>query len=107
MAIRLPQLAKIDGLLPWAQNLIRSLETWIVLRPIISQGTVTLSVNPATTTTTITDRNALVTSYLDLMPTNANAAASSWWVSSRPGGSITVTHPGSSLTRTYAYIILG
>lgn len=90
----------------WTQNFIRTLAPWMALRPVISKGTVTLSVNPATTTTTITDRNAVPDSYLDLMPTNANAAAENWYVSSRPGGSVVVTHAGSSLTRTFSYLIV-
>lgn len=107
---RLPELARPEALMPWAQNLIRTMTSWVAFRPVIKTGSLTLSVDPAKTTTTLTDRLITPSSVIDLIPVNAAAAGSlgtGWYPSSVPGGKAVIIHQASSLTRTYKYLIVG
>lgn len=110
MAIaRLPELTEKEKVVPWAQNLVRDVTNWMALRPIVYTGEITLPVNPAVLATTLSNRFITPTSYIGLSPLNANAAGAlgtGWYVPTRLGGSALITHQGSSLTRTYAYLII-
>lgn len=70
-------------------------------------GTVTFTASQATTT--VTDARASATSFIDFMPTTANAAGElGYYVSSQTDGSFVITHAVDSRTdRTFRYIIVG
>lgn len=73
-------------------------------------GSVTLTVNVATTT--VTDMNCAVGSTVLFTPTTANAAAEigngTMYLSTVANGSFTVTHANSATTgRTFKYAIVG
>jgi hypothetical protein len=68
------------------------------------------TLNANATTTTLTDSRIYATSYIDFMPTTANAASAraSIWVSSQIKGSCTVNHASSPNTdQTFTVVILG
>lgn len=69
-------------------------------------GTVTLTPNSATTV--VSDPNAGETSVISFMPTTANAANESMYVSAQSQGSFTITHGNTPLAdRTFSYAIQG
>ncbi|MCK3776217.1 hypothetical protein MZK49_05670 [Ensifer sesbaniae] len=59
------------------------------------------------TTTTVTDPNVKSTSTVFLVPRNANAAGSAWFVSSITNGSFVVGHASATTTRTFDYQVIG
>lgn len=75
---------------------------------ILATGTVTLTVNAATTT--LSDRRIGPNSVILFMPTTANAATalSGLYVSARTNESATLNHTSNAQTdRTFGYVVLG
>jgi hypothetical protein len=106
---KLPELTFNGLVVPWAQNFVRTLEGWMALRPIVSIGEINFALDPAVLTTTLSNRHLTPNSFIGLTALNANAAGSlgtGYYVSSRDGGQALITHQGSSLTRSYAFIIV-
>jgi hypothetical protein len=73
-------------------------------------GTVTLTAN--TTTTTVTNSKVSASTYINFMPTTANAstelAAGTMRVSTRSKGSFIITHANNAQTdRTFTYLHVG
>ena len=71
--------------------------------------TVTLAVSPAVTTT-LTDERIGYGSYVDFMPTTANAATAktSIYVTNRIKGSLTINHASNvAVDQTFTVVILG
>lgn len=71
---------------------------------------VTLTANQ--TTTVVVERRSGDVSYLEFMPTTANAAtekaAGGMWVSSRGKQTFTITHANNAQTdRTFTYVVVG
>jgi predicted Zn-dependent protease len=107
--IKLPDLPSKEGVVDWAHNLVRTLQTWMEKRPVISTGKVTFSFDPLVTTTSIMDMFAHPDSHINLTPKNANAAGAlgtGWYVSNRTGGQVDIAHQASSTTRSYTYMIV-
>lgn len=82
----------------------------ILLGKINAGDTVTLTANQATTT--INDRRIGPDSYINFMPTTANAAAEvgagGFYVSARGQYTATLTHANNAQAdRTFRYIVLG
>ncbi len=77
---------------------------------LLSTGTVTLTANQATTT--LNDQRIGTDSYINFMPTTANAAAEQgaggFYVSARDKETATLTHANNAQTdRTFVYLIIG
>lgn len=73
-------------------------------------GTVTLRENESTTT--VTDMNVSVNSFIGLMPTNSASAtefgAGTWYIGTVSNGSFVITHVNSATAgRTFKYMIHG
>ena len=71
-------------------------------------GTITLTAGA--TSTTLTDSRIGSTSYIDFMPTTANAATAkaNLYVSARTKGAATLTHALSANTdQTFVYVVIG
>jgi hypothetical protein len=71
-------------------------------------GAVTLRASQ--TTTTLTDARIFSTSYIDLMPLTAHAAAalSAIWFSAAAKGVITINHASSANTdQSFTYLVVG
>lgn len=73
-------------------------------------ATVTLTEN--TTTTTVKNSRINANTYIEFMPTTANAAtekaSGSMYVSERKSGEYTITHANNSQTdRTFTYLYVG
>ena len=69
-------------------------------------GSVTLSANSATSV--VSDTKAGADSCVLLMPTTANAASASAFVSSRGKNTFTITHGNTSATdKTFVYAVIG
>lgn len=70
-------------------------------------GTVTLTAS--TTTTTVTDSRVGHSSYINLMPTTANAAAENWYIGTITAGtSFVITHANTAdVDKTFTYNIVG
>lgn len=68
--------------------------------------TVTLTTSSATTT--LLDSRIGPDSFIGFMPTTANAAAESLYVSSRGDQTATITHANNAQAdRTFAYLVIG
>ncbi len=77
---------------------------------ILTAGEITLTASQ--TTTTLTNIAIGADSYINFMPTTANAAAEigngTLYVSARVNGSATITHANNAQNdRTFAYVVLG
>ena len=71
-----------------------------------STGSVTLTAS--TTTTVVTDKRASAISFIQMMPTTANAAAEAWHIASQTSGTFTIIHASAATTdRTFRYLIIG
>ena len=73
-----------------------------------SVGSVTLTINVATTT--LTDRRIGPSSFVGFMPTTSNAAAgvTALYVTGRGDGTCTLNHANNAQAdRTYVYVVLG
>jgi hypothetical protein len=72
-------------------------------------GAVTLATS--VTSTIISDARIGADSVILFMPTNANAATilsgGALYVSSRGKGTATITHPTTTLSSTFAYVVIG
>lgn len=82
----------------------------IILGNLNNTSTVTLTANAATTT--VTNSRIGASSYIEFMPTTANAAAAkaagTMYVSSRTKGSFVITHANNAQTdRTFTYTHIG
>lgn len=82
----------------------------LILGNLNNTGTVTLTASAATTT--VSNSRVSANSYIDFMPTSANAAAElaagTMYVSSRNKGEFTITHANNAQTdRSFAYIHVG
>ena len=82
----------------------------LILGNLNNTATVTLTANAATTT--VTNSRIGANSFIEFMPTTANAAtekaAGTMYVSSRTKGSFVITHANNAQTdRTFAYVHIG
>lgn len=82
----------------------------LILGNLNNTGTVTLTASAASTT--VTNSRVGANSYIEFMPTTANAAtekaAGTMYVSARTKGEFTITHANNAQTdRTFQYIHVG
>lgn len=82
----------------------------LLVGKINSVGSVTLTANQ--TTTVVSDPLATINSFIEFMPTTANAAsekaAGGMYVSSQGNKTFTVTHANAAtVDRTFRYVVLG
>ena len=74
-----------------------------LLIPVVKSVTLATS----STTTTVTDEKMGKAKTVQLIPTNANAAAENIHLSTKNDGSFVLTHTSAGTTRTFDYFIVG
>lgn len=76
-----------------------------VIRQFDNTGSFNLANSVATTT--VTNAKVRSTSKIILVPRNANAAGSAWFVSSISDGSFVIGHASATTVRAFDYQVLG
>jgi hypothetical protein len=97
----------LEGLQRWAIHAYAIVNN-ILRGKLNCTGEITLTASSATTT--LTDARITAASYIDFMPTTANAAnaKTTLYVSARTTGEATLTHASDPTTdRTFVYSITG